>query len=138
MITKLVQPRSNSDPEKPIIFIVDDDVSVRESLGHLVQIAGWKPAVFASAELFLENAAAPGPCCLILDINMPELNGLELQRVMAAKGINMPTIFVSGYEEARNTHAMNGGALAFLTKPINSAELLETVSTALASWEPSP
>jgi FixJ family two-component response regulator len=133
---KLSQAHSTSDPEKPVVFIVDDDVSVRESFEHLVQIAGWKPVVFASAELFLESAPKPGPCCLILDINMPNLDGLELQRLMAAKGMSTPTIFVSGDEDERNTHVIKEGAVAFLTKPINSAELLETLSKALASWEP--
>ncbi|MGO7091824.1 response regulator transcription factor [Rhizobium leguminosarum] len=135
MTAKPSAPSSGDDQTTSIVYIVDDDVSVRESLEHLLQIAGWKPVAFSSAGQFLAASANPCPCCLILDINLPELDGLELQRLMAAERINIPTILVSGSEDERVDTLINAGAVGFLTKPINTAELLKTVSTALATWE---
>jgi FixJ family two-component response regulator len=124
---------STTNAKKPVVFVVDDDISVRESLEHLILTAGWEPVIFDSAERFLERAAVRVPSCLILDVNMPGVNGLDLQREMARDGSNVPIIFVTGYDEApMMVRAMRAGAVEFLTKPINTDALLQAVHAALA------
>jgi FixJ family two-component response regulator len=124
---------STINAKRPLVFIVDDDVSVRESLEHLIITAGWEPVIFDSAERFLERAGVGGPSCLILDVNMPGLNGLDLQREMARDGSDVPIIFVTGYDDVpMTTRAMKAGAVEFLTKPIDTRALLQAVRAALA------
>jgi FixJ family two-component response regulator len=124
---------SKTNEKKPVVFVVDDDISVRESLEHLILTAGWEPVIFDSAERFLERAAMRVPSCLILDVNMPGVNGLDLQREMARDGGNVPIIFVTGYHDPPMiVRAMRAGAVEFLTKPINTDALLQAVRTALA------
>jgi FixJ family two-component response regulator len=116
----------------PIVFIVDDDVSVRESLELLVRNEKWKPEMFASAQEFLNHRRKLVPSCLVLDLSLPGLNGLELQQRLAVEHIDMPIIFITGYGDVPKTvQAMKAGALEFLTKPLNSDALLSAIRNAL-------
>ena len=116
----------------PVVFIVDDDVSVRESLELLFRCEGWQPKTFASAQEFLEHPRFLGPSCLVLDISLPGLNGLELQKRIAAERMEMPIIFITGYGDVPMTvQAMKAGAVEFLTKPFNDEALLSAVRQAL-------
>ena len=117
---------------KPIVFVVDDDVSVRESLEPLIRFAGWQPEVFASAKDFLSRPRELAPSCLVLDVNLPDLNGLDLQRQIAADRLDMPIIFLTGYADVRMTvQAMKGGAVEFLIKPFDDEVLLTAIRNAL-------
>jgi FixJ family two-component response regulator len=119
-------------PDVSIVFVVDDDISVRESLELLVASAGWKVEAFASAQDFLVRSRTPVPSCLVLDISMPGLNGLELQKRVAAEHPDMPVIFITGYGDVPKTvQAMKAGAVEFLTKPFNDDALLCAVRQAL-------
>jgi FixJ family two-component response regulator len=116
----------------PIVFIVDDDVSVRESLELLVRNENWKPETFASAQEFLNHPRTPVPSCLVLDLSLPGLNGLELQKQLAVEHIDMPIIFITGYGDVpKSVQAMKAGALEFLTKPVNTDALLSAIRNAL-------
>jgi FixJ family two-component response regulator len=116
----------------PIVFIVDDDVSVRESLELLVENENWKPETFASAGEFLIHPRKLVPSCLVLDLSLPGLNGLELQKQLAVERINMPIIFITGYGDVPKTvQAMKAGALEFLTKPLNNDALVSAIRKAL-------
>src|SRR5262245_2512425 len=101
------------------VFVVDDDVSVRESLELLIQSAGWAPKLFASAQEFLARRPVEGPSCVILDLALPDLNGLELQNQIASDGTAaLPIIFITGYGDIpMSVRAMKAGAIEFLTKP---------------------
>jgi FixJ family two-component response regulator len=115
----------------PIVFVVDDDISVRESLELLIKSAGWHPETFASAQDFLSRRRATVPCCLVLDVSLPGLNGLELQQQLAERA-DMPIIFITGYGDVPMTvRAMKAGAVEFLTKPFNDEVLLEAVRGAI-------
>src|SRR5215211_6039616 len=99
----------------PIVFVVDDDVSVRESLELLIKNAGWQPELFASAQDFLARPRVTVPSCLVLDVNLPGLDGLELQQQLTDR-TNMPIIFITGYGDVPMTvRAMKAGAVEFLT-----------------------
>jgi FixJ family two-component response regulator len=116
----------------PVVFIVDDDVSVRESLELLVRNENWKPETFASAREFLNHPRKPVPSCLVLDLSLPGLNGLELQKQLAIEPINTPIIFISGYGDIpKSVQAMKAGALEFLTKPLDSNTLISAIRNAL-------
>jgi FixJ family two-component response regulator len=116
----------------PIVFIVDDDVSVRESLELLVRDENWKPECFSSAQEFLEHPRKRVPSCLVLDLSLPGLNGLELQKQLAVEHIDMPIIFVTGHGDVpQSVQAMKAGALEFLTKPIDSEALVSAIRNAL-------
>ena len=118
----------------PIVFIVDDDISVRESLELLMQTEGWQTQTFASAEDFLAHPRASVPSCLVLDVNLPDLNGLDLQRRVAADRAHMPIIFITGFGDIPMTvQAMKAGAIEFLTKPFTVDELRNSVRRALRS-----
>jgi FixJ family two-component response regulator len=120
-----------ADPT-PIVFIVDDDVSVRESLQSLFATAGWRPEVFASAQGFLARPRPSSPSCLVLDVSLPDLNGLELQQRIASDRTDMPIIFITGHGDIPMTvQAMKSGALEFLTKPFTPDVLLRAVENAL-------
>jgi FixJ family two-component response regulator len=117
---------------KPIVFVVDDDVSVRESLELLIDNEGWQPKTFASAQQFLDCSRAPVPSCLLLDISLPDLNGLDLQKRVAMERNEMPIIFITGYGDVPKTvQAMKAGAVEFLTKPFNDEQLLTAIRQAL-------
>jgi len=119
-------------PATPIVFVVDDDVSVRESLELLIRCEGWRPAIFASAQEFLARPPATVPSCLVLDVSLPGLNGLELQKLVAADRREMPIIFITGYGDVPMTvQAMKAGAVEFLTKPFKNEMLLKAVRQAL-------
>jgi len=116
----------------PIVFIVDDDVSVRESLELLIRCEGWQPETFKSAQEFLDRPRALVPCCLVLDVSLPGLNGLELQKRIAAERTDMPIIFITGHGDVPMTvQAMKAGAVEFLTKPFNDDVLLAAIRSAL-------
>jgi len=120
----------------PIVFVVDDDISVRESLELLIGSAGWLPRTFGSAQEFLDRPPARGPSCLILDVSLPGLNGLELQRRIAGERSDMPIIFITGYADVPKTvQAMKAGAIEFLTKPYSDDALLAAVGDALQRSE---
>ena len=117
---------------KPIVFVVDDDVSVRESLEGLITFAGWQPESFASAGEFLSSPRATVPSCLVLDVSLPDLNGLELQKLIAADRIDMPIIFITGHGDVPMTvQAMKAGAVEFLTKPFDDDSLLIAIRHAI-------
>jgi FixJ family two-component response regulator len=116
----------------PIVFVVDDDVSVRESLESLIRFAGWQPETFASAQEFLSRPRVHAPSCLILDVNLPDLNGLDLQKRVATDRVEMPIIFITGYGDVPTTvQAMKGGAIEFLTKPFGDDVLLGAIRHAI-------
>jgi FixJ family two-component response regulator len=118
-------------PPMPIVFVVDDDVSVRESLESLIRCAGWQPETFASAQEFLSRPRALAPSCLVLDVSLPDLNGLDLQNRIADR-IDMPIIFITGYGDVPMTvRAMKAGAVEFLTKPFGDEVLLSAIRHAI-------
>ena len=118
--------------QKPIVFVVDDDVSVRESLDLLIKFAGWQPETFASAEEFLARPRPATPSCLVLDVSLPDLNGLELQKLIATDRVDMPIIFVTGHGDVPMTvQAMKAGAVEFLTKPFDDEVLLSAIRHAI-------
>jgi FixJ family two-component response regulator len=116
----------------PIVYVVDDDISVREALEALIREAGWQPCVFASAQEFLAHPRAATPSCLVLDVSLPDLNGLDLQQHLAATRNHIPIIFITGYGNVPMTvRAMKAGAVEFLTKPFGDEVLLDTIRQAL-------
>src|SRR3984885_6327606 len=117
---------------KPIVFVVDDDVWIRESLQTLLHDEGWLPETFASAQEFLDRPRAFIPSCLVLDISLPGINGLELQKRVAIERTDMPIIFLTGYGDIpMSVGAMKAGAVEFLTKPFNDEVLLTAIRQAL-------
>jgi FixJ family two-component response regulator len=116
----------------PIVFVVDDDVSVRESLDLMIRWAGWQSKTFASAREFLSHPRAQAPSCLILDVNLPDLNGLDLQKRVASDRLDMPIIFITGYGDVPvSVQAMKAGAVEFLTKPFSDEVILQAIRDAL-------
>ena len=116
-----------------LVGIVDDDPSVRKGLARLVKAAGYRVEVFASAREFLARPQQEDPCCLLLDVRMPGLTGLELQEALATAGRRMSIVFVSGHGDVPGSvKAMKGGAIDFLTKPIDARELLGAIERAVA------
>jgi FixJ family two-component response regulator len=116
----------------PIVFIVDDDISVRESLELLVRCEGWRPETFSCAQEFIARPRVLVPSCLVLDITLPGLNGLELQKRIAVERREMPIIFITGHRDVPMTvQAMKAGAVEFLTKPYNDEALLIAIRQAL-------
>jgi len=119
----------------PVVFVVDDDVSVRESLELLIRSAGWQPETFESAQEFLCRPRILIPSCLILDIALPDLNGLELQKRIADRP-DMPIIFITGAGDVPTTvQAMKAGAVEFLTKPFSDTALLSAIKLAIERSE---
>lgn len=124
-----VSPKSNATP---IVFVVDDDISVRESLESLIRFVGWQPETFASAQEFLSRPRAIVPSCLVLDVSLPDLTGLELQKLIAADRIDMPIIFITGHGDVpMSVQAMKAGAVEFLTKPFDDDVLLTAIRHAI-------
>ena len=116
----------------PIVFIVDDDVSVRTALELLIDSAGWLTETFASAQEFLRRPRVVAPSCLVLDVSLPDINGLELQKRVATDRIDMPIIFISGYGDVPMTvRAMKAGAVEFLMKPFKDDVLLDAIQDAI-------
>ena len=115
----------------PIIFVVDDDLSVRESLELLIKSAGWQPELFVSAQEFLSRPRPSVPCCLVLDVTLPGLSGLELQKQLAER-TDMPIIFITGHGDVpMSVQAMKAGAVEFLTKPFKDDVLLDAIRGAI-------
>ena len=124
--------RAPTPPPTPRVFVVDDDLSVRESLELLIGSAGWLPVTFASAQDFLEHPRVLAPSCLVLDVSLPGLNGLDLQQRVAAERPDLPIVFITGYGDVPMTvRAMKAGAVEFLTKPFGDEVLLTAVRNAL-------
>jgi FixJ family two-component response regulator len=116
----------------PVVFVVDDDVSVRESLDALIRNAGWDAETFESAQEFLAHPRVLEPSCLILDVSLPDLNGLELQERVAVDRQDMPIIFITGHGDIPMTvRAMRAGAVEFLTKPVSDDALLSAIASAI-------
>ena len=116
----------------PIVFVVDDDISVRESLELLIRCEGWQPETFASAQEFLDYPRVHIPNCLVLDVSLPGLNGLDLQQLVAGDRTDTPIIFITGHGDVPITvKAMKAGALEFLTKPFSDSVLLGAIRVAL-------
>ena len=126
--------RSKPSPNSaaPIVFIVDDDISVRESLELLICSQGWQAETFESAKEFLDRPRVLVPSCLILDVSLPGLNGLELQKRVAVERTEMPIIFITGHGDVpMSVEAMKAGALEFLTKPLSQNVLVSAIRNAL-------
>jgi FixJ family two-component response regulator len=122
-------PKSHATP---IVFVVDDDISVRESLELLIRSEGWQPETFASAQEFLAHPRKLAPSCLVLDVSLPGLNGLDLQKRVAVERIEMPIIFITGHGNVPMTvQAMKAGAVEFLTKPFSGDVLLSAIRNAI-------
>jgi len=120
-------------PAGPIIFVVDDDASVRKSLGRLIKAAGYEAEAFASVGEFLARRPYDGPSCLVLDVRMPGLTGLDLQEALRAAGQRLSIVFITGYRDIPvSVKAMKGGAVDFLTKPVDEAVLLGAIRQAVA------
>lgn len=116
-----------------LVFVVDDDASVRKGLGRLIKTAGYDVEAFASVGEFLARRPYDGPCCLVLDVRMPGLTGLDLQEALRAAGQRLSIVFITGYRDVPvSVKAMKGGAVDFLTKPVDEKVLLEAIRQAVA------
>jgi len=128
--SRSVEVYTSSDSTS-IVFVVEDDISVRESLELLIQSEGWQPELFVSAHEFLSRPRPTVPCCLLLDVNLPGLNGLELQKQIANRH-DMPIVFISGQADVpMSVQAMKAGAIEFLTKPLQHDVLLNVIRDAI-------
>jgi FixJ family two-component response regulator len=115
-----------------IVFVVDDDPSIREAIESLVKLAGLRVEAFGTAQEFLRNERPDLPGCVVLDVELPGLSGLDLQRELAAHGIKLPIIFITGYGDIpMSVRAMKAGATEFLTKPFRDQDLLDAIQQAL-------
>jgi len=122
----------SESPDPPVVFVVDDDISVRESLETLINWAGWKAETFESAQAFLDRPRGLLPSCLVLDVSLPGLSGLELQKLIAEDRGDMPIIFITGHGDIpMSVQAMKAGAVEFLTKPIDDDALLSAIRHAI-------
>ncbi len=134
-LTRALNRESGSSPMSggtPIVFVVNDDISVSESLEFLIRCAGWQPETFASAEEFLKRPRTGVPNCLVLDVSLPGLTGLELQKRICGERTDMPIIFFAGYADVPTTvKAMKAGAVEFLVRPFSNDVLLNAIWTAL-------
>jgi len=116
----------------PIVYVVDDDISVREALEPLIRFAGWRPEIFASAKEFLAHRRVLAPSCMVLDVSLPDLNGLALQKLVTADRTTLPIIFITGHGDIpMSVQAMKAGAVEFLTKPFDEEKLLDAIRHAI-------
>ena len=116
----------------PVVLVVDDDISVRESLDLLIRTAGWQPETYASAQAFLSRARVPAPSCLVLDVSLPDLTGLDLQQRIGPERCDLPIIFITGHGDIpMSVRAMKAGAVEFLTKPFDDEMLLRAIAGAI-------
>ena len=130
-VAPAVIPQTGIRDTAPSVFVIDGDISVRQSLERLISTAGCEPAFFASAEEFLSHPRGTGPCCLILDLTLPGLSGLELQKQLARRP-ELPIIVVTRHADvAMTVEAMKAGAVEFFTKPINDVALLNAIAAAI-------
>jgi FixJ family two-component response regulator len=122
-----------SAPHAPVVFVVDDDASVLTSLTRLLTGAGFEVEPFASVPAFLARRPHDGPCCLLLDVRMPGLTGLDLQEALTAAGRLLSIVFITGFVDVRESvRAMKGGAVDFLTKPVQAKELVAAIQRGIA------
>jgi len=125
-------PRNLASAEEPIVFVIDDDASVREALRNLFRSVGLRVEVFGSASEFLQSKLPDIPGCLILDIRLPRVSGLDFQGELADAGIHIPIIFMTGHGDIpMSVRAMKAGAVDFLTKPFRDQDMLDAVTTAI-------
>jgi FixJ family two-component response regulator len=125
-------PKDSIIAVPPTVFVVDDDASVRTAIQGLLRSAGLRSEAFASALEFLNRRPADCPCCLVLDVRLPGLNGLEFQQQLADSGVRIPIIFITGHGDIpMSVKAMKSGAVEFLTKPFQDQELLDAIQQAL-------
>ena len=133
------QPKRPGDPggdADPIVLVIDDDVAIRESLASLFQSVGLRVKVFGSAPEFLESSLPNAPSCLVLDIRLPGISGLDFQLDLANAGVHIPIIFMTGHGDIpMSVQAMKAGAVDFLTKPLRQQEMIHAVTRALAADE---
>ena len=123
---------SSSAFDRSVVFVVDDDVSVRESLALLIRASGWEPQTFESAQAFLDQPRAKMPSCLLLDLSMPNIDGLTLQERLVSQNPDLPIIFVTGHADVPKTiQALKAGAVEFLTKPLQGDVLIAAIAGAL-------
>src|SRR5256714_175139 len=123
---------TDKSSEQPIVFIVDDDDSLRQAVGRLVRSIGLEVEMFASAREFLAHKLPDAPCCLVLDVRLPGLSGLDFQAELAKANIHIPIIFMTGHGDIPMTvKAMKAGAVDFLTKPFRDQDMLDAVARAL-------
>jgi FixJ family two-component response regulator len=135
MVHTSVHPARSSRARRltPIVFVVDDDLSIREALDALIRSAGWEAETYASARDFLARPPVAGPSCLVLDVSLPDLNGLELQTFIAPDRRSLPIIFITGYGDIpMSVRAMKAGAVEFLAKPFDDGILLHAIENALS------
>ncbi|MGY3442778.1 response regulator transcription factor [Bradyrhizobium sp. USDA 4473] len=132
-ISSAVDAGSSFLPSKPKVFVVDDDPSVRDSLEELISTRGWETETFATAQEFLSRPQDPVPSCLVLDVSLPGLSGLELQKHLVSQGIGIPIIFITGHGDVpMSVKAMKAGAMEFLIKPFCHGDLFGAIELALA------
>ena len=132
MTGRPTSPRNLANAEEPIVFVIDDDAPVREALGNLFRSVGLRVEVFGSASEFLQSKLPGVPGCLILDIRLPRLSGLDFQTELAKAGIHIPIIFMTGHGDIpMSVRAMKAGAVDFLTKPFRDQDMLDAVTTAI-------
>jgi FixJ family two-component response regulator len=125
-------PRNLASAEEPIVFVIDDDAPMREALGNLFRSVGLQVEVFGSASEFLQSKLQDVPGCLILDIRLPRLSGLDFQAELVKAGIHIPIIFMTGHGDIpMSVRAMKAGAIDFLTKPFRDQDMLDAVTTAI-------
>jgi FixJ family two-component response regulator len=131
-MAKIADARSSMSRDKPVVFVVDDDVSIREALESLIRSAGWCPEIFESALAFFSHPRPHVPNCLVLDVNLPDISGLDLQKLVAFERADMPIIFVTAFGDVPMTvKAMKAGAVEFLMKPFHADTLLAAIQEAL-------
>jgi FixJ family two-component response regulator len=132
-------PKRPGDPEgdaDPVVLVIDDDVAIRESLASLFQSVGLRVKVFGSAPEFLQSSLPNAPSCLVLDIRLPGISGLDFQLDLANAGVHIPIIFMTGHGDIpMSVQAMKAGAVDFLTKPLRQQEMIHAVTRALAADE---
>jgi FixJ family two-component response regulator len=117
---------------KPVVSVVDDDISVRESLELLIRDQGWEPMLFESAQDFMSRKHPCGPGCVVLDVNLPDLNGLDLLQQISGPNSTSPVIFITGYGDVpMSVRAMKAGAAEFLTKPFDRDSIVRAIQSAL-------
>jgi FixJ family two-component response regulator len=127
-IVRLIQPMTSATLE---IYVIDDDESARMGLGRLLRSAGFQVEIFGSAQEFLDHGPVENGGLIILDMRMPGINGLELQKRLAAQGSKLPIIFITGFEDPRvRGVALKSGAIAFLQKPVDEQTLLDAIQAA--------
>src|ERR1700734_1108454 len=118
-------------PSTPVVVVVDDDISLRESLELLIQNEGWQPMLFESAQEFLARLPTVVPSCLILDVNLPDLSGLDIQQRITGEKFSIPIIFITGYGDIpTSVRAMKAGAAEFLTKPLDDGLVIQAIRDA--------